>query len=398
MRFEIDIKYPKSEMDKSLKRLIARSDFRYEDRAPVNFCIEPRLIAPYFGIKYKDIFTDAETQYYYLLKFAKWQIENIPSDFCHAPFVAVAPYFDNVKQASAFGCRVEWSENAPLQAVPFMKDVAEIDNMYLPKPTDGLFGQYIDWWFKFQEFAKDTKVTFSGGETGKVILHPLTVAGLSPHMVATDIAGTELFYWMGEEPEMCHKMLDKITRNQIECEEYVRKLSGVKIGGFGLAEDSATMLSPQMYREIAMPYSMRMYEHFGKGLKFGRGMHNCGSSTHLLDVFVDEVKISDYNVFGYLVKPETAAEKLGGKMLLWGNINPMLMLSGTKAQVKDECLRALSNMAPCGGFMLGDGANVCPGTPLENITVFCEAAAEYGKPKVKKKYAERTLERFGTVK
>ncbi len=37
-------------------------------------------------------------------------------------------------------------------------------------------------------------------------------------------------------------------------------------------------------------------------------------------------------------------------------------------------------MAPCGGFMLGDGANVCPGTPLENLAAFTEAAEEYGRP------------------
>ena len=33
--------------------------------------------------------------------------------------------------------------------------------------------------------------------------------------------------------------------------------------------------------------------------------------------------------------------------------------------------------APCGGLMLGDGANVFPGTPLENLAVFVDAAEEY---------------------
>ena len=42
----------------------------------------------------------------------------------------------------------------------------------------------------------------------------------------------------------------------------------------------------------------------------------------------------------------------------------MLMLNGTRAQVKQAALHALEHLAPCGGFRLGDGANVCPGTPL----------------------------------
>jgi hypothetical protein len=34
-------------------------------------------------------------------------------------------------------------------------------------------------------------------------------------------------------------------------------------------------------------------------------------------------------------------------------------------------------MAPCGGFMLGDGANICPGTPLESFQAVLAAAKEY---------------------
>ena len=58
----------------------------------------------------------------------------------------------------------------------------------------------------------------------------------------------------------------------------------------------------------------------------------------------------------------------------------MLMLSGTKAQVKQAALAALETLAPCGGYLLGDGANVCPGTPLENLAALTEAAEEYGPP------------------
>ena len=67
-------------------------------------------------------------------------------------------------------------------------------------------------------------------------------------------------------------------------------------------------------------------------------------------------------------------------MYLWGNISPMLMLNGTPDQVKQAALDALAAMAPCGGFMLGDGANVCPGTPLESLAALTQASEEYGLP------------------
>ena len=120
----------------------------------------------------------------------------------------------------------------------------------------------------------------------------------------------------------------------------------------------------------------------GRGLKNGRGLHMCGQSTHLHRVLVEDLRISSFNIFGYLVDPQVAARNLGGRIYLWGNINPMLMLDGTREQVKQAAQAALEAMAPCGGFMLGDGANVCPGTPLENLAVLTEASEEFGRPAV----------------
>ena len=57
-----------------------------------------------------------------------------------------------------------------------------------------------------------------------------------------------------------------------------------------------------------------------------------------------------------------------------------MLKEATKAQAKQECMEALEALAPCGGFTLSDGANICPGTPLENLAAFTEAAKEYQVP------------------
>ena len=80
----------------------------------------------------------------------------------------------------------------------------------------------------------------------------------------------------------------------------------------------------------------------------------------------------------FFVPPEVAAANLGGNTLLWGNINPMLMLEGTRQEVKQAAWNCIEAMGPCGGFMLGDGANVCPGTPLQSFQAIMEAAEEFG--------------------
>lgn len=48
--------------------------------------------------------------------------------------------------------------------------------------------------------------------------------------------------------------------------------------------------------------------------------------------------------------------------------------------MKDAAGEALQAMAPCGGYMQGDGANICPGTPLENLEAMMDAACAYGLP------------------
>ena len=127
-------------------------------------------------------------------------------------------------------------------------------------------------------------------------------------------------------------------------------------------------------------WAVRSHQLAAKAQKDGFFDGEIIQSTHLHQALVDDLRVSGFNIFGYAVDPRTAAENLGGRMYLWGNISPMLMLNGSKEEVKQAAFTALEAMAPCGGFMLGDGANVCPGTPLENLAALTEASQEYGLP------------------
>ena len=378
MRFAINIDYAPEEMALSRERMEARSHFRYVDRVPVNYCVVPRYFATEFGLRYLDFFRDVETQYYWQLQFAKYQIERIPSDACTGPTVYVHPYFDNAIPPSAQGAEIGWTEESPPRAIPVIHSVEEMDRFEVARPDAGLRGKAIEWWQQMKALAADTKVTFNG-QGGRAEVGVLGLGGLSPHMLAIDLVGQDFYWWMLEYPEQCHRFLQKIVQGEIEAERLVRKIDPRPRGEFyGLAEDSAQIMSADLFRDFCRPYTAAMFERFGRGLKFGRGIHMCGDSTHLHGVLRDELKMSHFDIFGYLVPPQVAAANLGGDALLWGNINPMLMKDGTRKQVKQAARECLEAMAPCGGFMLGDGANVCPGTPLQSFEAIMEAAEEYG--------------------
>ncbi|MCK5328366.1 MAG: hypothetical protein KAR36_07170 [Candidatus Latescibacteria bacterium] len=380
MRFNLNIDYPVERMEASRKRMEARTNFRYVDRAPVGFCLVPRYFTPVFDMPYSAIFKNAEEQFYWQLQFLKYRIEHIPEDIvCTSSTLSVTPYFDNILDSAAFGAQIVWPENETLHSQPTINTVEQMERFAIPEPGSGLWGQARDWWLEMRELARDTKLTFNG-VAGGVDVGSLGLSGLSPHMIAIDLVGPDFYWWQVECPEKCHVFLAKITEGLVEALRYFMTIDDRPRTDFGLAEDSAQVMSAQMFREFCVPYTNKLFDTFGRGFKDGRGMHMCGQSTHLHQALIDDLHVSSFNVFGYVVDPKVAARNLGGQMYLWGNINPMLMLDGTREQVKQAALVALEAMAPCGGFMLGDGANVCPGTPLANLAALTEASEEFGLP------------------
>jgi hypothetical protein len=380
MRFELNIDYPVERMEQNRRRLEARAEFGYVDRVPVGFCLVPRYFAPVFKLPYSALFTSVEEHYHWQLQFLKYRIETIPEDMvCTGPAVCVAPYFDNVLDSAAFGAEVVWPENETLHCRPVIHSVDEMAAWPMPAPGTGLWRTAQDWWQEMHGLAQETRLTFNG-VAGHVEIGVLGLSGLSPHMIAIDLVGHEFYAWQLECPDLCHAFLRRITDAMIAAMRHFRDVDPRPWGGYGLADDTATVMSPAQFREFCVPYTGRLFDTFGAGFRFGRGLHMCGQSTHLHQALIEDLRITSFDLFGYMVEPEVAARNLGGKVLLWGNINPMLMLNGTRAQVKQAARVALEAMAPCGGLLLGDGANVCPGTPVENLAALTEAAEEYGLP------------------
>ena len=380
MRFSLDIDYSLEQAEASRRRMEARQRFEIADRVPVGFCVVPRFFAPRFGLTYRDFFADAETHYYWQLQFAKFRIEQIPEDmFCTGPWLWLGPFFDNVLDSDALGAEVIWPENETLQACPTIHSVEAMERWEIPPPTAGLWGRQVEWCARMRELAAETRVTI-GGVAAPVGIGGPGISGLSPHMLAIDLVGSDFYWWQVEYPEACHRFLQKITRALIQAHEYFERVWPRERGGLWLAEDSAQIMSLASFREFCVPYDRQLYDAIAApGGDFN--LHMCGESTHLHPALVEDLPVTEFSLFGYLVPPEVAARNLGGKMRLWGNINPMLMLNGGKAEVKAAARACLEALAPHGGLLLGDGANVCPGTPLENLAALTEAAEEYGAPR-----------------
>jgi uroporphyrinogen decarboxylase len=141
------------------------------------------------------------------------------------------------------------------------------------------------------------------------------------------------------------------------------------------SDDLAVSLSAQTYRDLVLPFEQKLRFHFDGRMSF----HMCGKTDHLLEIFRDDLRIQEFQGFGYQVNLEHIASVMGGRVVLLGNVNPMLIHSGTPAEVREATRRVIEVLAPLRGFIVQDGNNIPPGSPIENINAMMEAAEVYGR-------------------
>ena len=378
MRYSLSIQYAQDRMTQNKLRFQRHLEYRYADRLPVLFGVFARYYLQEFGLNYEEYFRNAETQFHWQLQFQKWAIENIPDDRCQEAVVTVGPDFENVMNTSALGGQVEWLAENPPRARPTIRQPDEVHRLRIPEIHEGFWAKYVSWWQTMKDLARETVVSFNG-RPGRVAVLPLGVQWIGPHMVAVDLVGDDFYWWMLEYPEACHHLLDTITNSLLHAETCFRQLDQSVRPTFAVAEDSAQVMSAELFREFCVPYDNRLFNALGSGMRDGRGMHMCGKSDHLHAVLLDEERITSFQLFGYNVKPAVAARNLGGKCYLWGNLNPLLLLEGSKKEIRESAEEFLEALGPCRGVVLGDGANVCPGTPLAHLALVRDTAERYAR-------------------
>jgi uroporphyrinogen-III decarboxylase len=105
----------------------------------------------------------------------------------------------------------------------------------------------------------------------------------------------------------------------------------------------------------------------------------CGHTNHLLEIFTYQLKINEYQGFGWQVDLDKIGDIMGGKVVLLGNVNPLLVSDGTPDEVKRATRLVIEKLAPYKGLIIQDGNNIAPGSPVENINAMMAAAEEFGQ-------------------
>jgi len=378
----IEIGIPVEEIEARRARLEAARRFEVPDRVPVVPALAHRFLVPKVGVRFRDYYGDPEVMLRTQILAQKWLMENVRTDACAiiGPWVGAWTDFQNSFEAGSLGVEIVFpDDDIPWVGRGWVKDEADLARLERMEFVHaGVNARQIAYRKAMIEVADKYPVRFRGGP----IFHPganpaLTHTSDGPFGVAGDLMGaTEIFIAVKERPDFVRELLRIVTDKLIAWLDFCwdeERLPEPR--DLAWTDDLAVSLSAETYRDIVLPFEKRLRGRFDGRIS----LHMCGRSDHLLETFRDDLRIHEYQGFGYEVELERIRDVMGGRVVLLGNVNPMLIRDGTPDEVREATRRVIEVLGPSRGLIVQDGNNVPPGSPLANINAMMEAAERYGR-------------------
>jgi len=378
----IEIGIPVEEIEERRARVSKAKRFETPDRIPVIPALAHRFLVPQVGIRFRDYYSDPETMLRTQLLAQKWLMENVRTDAYSITGAWVGAWtdFQNTFESGSLGCDVVFPEDdIPWVGEGWVKTDADLRRLEKMDFIGGrINAKQISYRKGMMAVSEKYPVRFRGGEVFYPGENPaLTHTSDGPFGIAGDLMGQiELFTAVYDRPDFVRELLHIITDKLLEYLDFCweeEQLPTPK--DFAWTDDLAVSLSAEIYRDLVLPYEKKLRSHFDGWLS----LHMCGATEHLLEIFANELKINEYQGFGYQVDLDRIGSVMGGRVVLIGNVNPMLIHSGTPEDVRQATRRVIEKLGQFNGLIIQDGNNIPPGAPLQNINAMMEAAELYGR-------------------
>jgi uroporphyrinogen decarboxylase len=378
----IEIAVPLEIIEERRQRVETTRRFETPDRVPVIPALAHRFLVPKTGVRFRDYYADPEVMLRTQILAQKWLLENIRTDAYSITGAWVGAWtdFQNSFEAGSLGGKVVFpDDDIPWVGPGWVKTEADLRRL---EAMDFIHGEInarqVAYRRRMMAVAEKYPVRFQGGP----VFHPgenpsLTHTTDGPFGVAGDLMGaTEAFQAVVERPDFVKELLAIITDKLIGYLDFCMEEEGLPAPwDLSWSDDLAVGLSEKDFRDIVLPFEKKIRFHFDGRSSF----HMCGRTDHLLEVFARDLQIHEFQGFGYQVDLERIASIMGGRVVLLGNVNPMLIHSGTPEQVREATHRVIKVLAPHKGLIVQDGNNIPPGSPIDNINAMMDAAETHGR-------------------
>ncbi len=311
------------------------------------------------------------------LQFQRWSKHNLLMDFeLGVPKKwEINIDFQNYSEAAWFGCPIEYFEGQVPDTRPIFASCPEkVMENGIPNPQAGILAKGLRYYDYFKERA--AKETYYGSP---IEIMPPFIGTDGIMTVACNLFGPEFVCTaMATEPDRLHHLFDFITEATILRMKTWRKITGLpeRQEKCGFCDDSIALISTAMYKDHVLPYHRMILEELaGPG---PRWIHLCGDATRHFVTLQKELDIQDFDT-GFPVNFGQIRKDLGPGARILGGPHVELLRTATPNQVYEEVKKILTSGVLEGGlFVLREGNNLAPGTPIENTEAMYRAGRDFG--------------------
>ncbi len=360
-------------------------------RVPLRWNINPRIIIlnPVLNpwkYTFKDYFNNPEVMIKVQAIFFEYAAQEL-SKTCD--FQSKLPdewsfYLDcqNIYDGAYFGAPIEYApNNCPSNVAVYKEeDVAEFLKKDFSKPFENP-------WLKerlafHKELTKVAKDFVYAGRKGKV--RPFVLGFDGPLTVGAILFGEDIFTLLAASPEKADKLMrklceDALQRNKALTEYFENKWEKAERGS--LADDSIQLISTEMYEDQVLPIHEFWFSITSKTTPASknRGMHLCGNVQRHLPLISKKLGVVSFDT-GFPIDHGALRKQLGPDIEISGGPEISLLQTGTPEACFNRAKEILESGIKEGGkFILQEGNNLPPCTPLENLAAVYEACLIYGR-------------------
>lgn len=152
--------------------------------------------------------------------------------------------------------------------------------------------------------------------------------------------------------------------------------------GDDFATQTSLFLSPEMFRELIMPYFKERIAYTKTFTDAPYLHHSCGSVVRIIDQLI-KCGVDILNPIQPTatdMQPENLKAGFGDKIVFHGGIDTQDILPfGTKESIEESVKSTIEAMHQNGGYILAAAHNIQEDVPPQNIVYMLEAANRYGK-------------------
>jgi len=155
------------------------------------------------------------------------------------------------------------------------------------------------------------------------------------------------------------------------------KLCAVWLDGTDLAAQNTLFCSPDMYRELYLPFSRKLNDWIHTHTKWKTMKHCCGGCEPLIEGFID----AGFDILNPVqtsakgMDPQLLVDKYGGRIVFWGGgaDTQQTLPFGEPDQVRRQVAERVQIFSAKKGFVFSTVHNIQCNTPTENVLAMFEA-------------------------